>query len=218
MMTLGPRRLRRAVAVASLGVAALALAAAAIFQGLDSSDAGVLAPSAMSPAWSAGIGTSGATPLVSTSPTSSAGLASAGPGTTPSVSPGAGIVAVRIEMPRLAIDLPIVEGDGIEAPLHKAAHYPGSAWPDGGSNIYIYAHAQTGMFLNLWGVHLGDEVILTLVDSSTRTYQVAAVMPRVPWDNVRLLGSTPDEQLTLQTSTSYYATAPRFVVIARPVR
>jgi hypothetical protein len=30
------------------------------------------------------------------------------------------------------------------------------------------------------------------------------------------LNPTPTEQLTLQTSTSYYATAPRFVVIAVP--
>jgi len=42
------------------------------------------------------------------------------------------------------------------------------------------------------------------------------VLPTVPWDAVRYLEPTPTEQLTLQTSTSYYPTAPRFVVIALP--
>ena len=42
------------------------------------------------------------------------------------------------------------------------------------------------------------------------------VLPKVPLDAVKYLDPTPTEQLTLQTSTSYYPTAPRFVVIAVP--
>ena len=61
---------------------------------------------------------------------------------------------------RLGIDLTIVEGDGIDAPIGKAAHYPGTGWPGGGTNIYIYGHAQEGMFLSLWDAKKGDEVVL----------------------------------------------------------
>jgi len=134
----------------------------------------------------------------------------------PNPSGSLGIRAARIRIDRLGIDLKIVEGDGIDAPLDKAAHFPGSGWPGGGTNIYIYAHAREGMFLSLWDVKQGDTVILTLVDGTERTYAVDKVLPRVPWDAIEYLAPTPTEQLTLQTSTSYYPTAPRFVVRAYP--
>ena len=64
---------------------------------------------------------------------------------------------------------------------------------------------------------LGQElVVLTLVDRTQRTYVVDKVLPKVPWDALRYLAPTAAEQLTLQTSTSYTATAPRFLVIAHP--
>lgn len=134
----------------------------------------------------------------------------------PSLTPGPGIRAERIQIERLGIDLPIVEGDGIDAPLGKAAHYPGTGWPDGGTNIYLYGHARTGMFLALWDVAVGDQVILTLVDGTQRIYAVGKVIPEVPWDALSYLDPTSTEQLTLQTSTSYHATSPRFVAIAYP--
>jgi LPXTG-site transpeptidase (sortase) family protein len=127
-----------------------------------------------------------------------------------------GIVARQIRIPRLEIDLRIIEGDGVDAPMGKAAHYPGTGWPGGGSNTYIYAHAQTGMFLTLWHAKVGDEIFLDLVDGTTRRFVVTKVRPRVAWNAMDYLGPTPTEQLTLQTSTSYTATAPRFIVIAEP--
>jgi LPXTG-site transpeptidase (sortase) family protein len=117
----------------------------------------------------------------------------------------------------VGIDLRIVEGDGVDAPLNLAAHYPGSGWPGGGTNIYIYAHAQAGMFLALWDAVVGDDVVLDLVDGTTRTYVVTVVEPKVAWNALQYLAATPTEQLTLQTSTSYAATAPRYIVIAEPV-
>jgi len=105
---------------------------------------------------------------------------------------------------------------GTDAPMNKAAHYPGTGWPDSGTNIYIYAHAQAGMFLALWDARVGDEIDLALVDGTSRSYIVTAVKPKVPWNALELLKPTPFEQLTLQTSTSYTPTAPRFVVIAEP--
>ena len=127
-----------------------------------------------------------------------------------------GIQANRIIIARLGIDLAIVEGDGIDAPLGKVAHFPSTAWPGGGTNIYIYGHARTGMFIRLWDARVGDTVTLDLVDGTTRAYVVTKVLPSVPWDAVQYLEPTPTEQLTLQTCTSYYPTSPRFIVIAVP--
>ncbi len=128
-----------------------------------------------------------------------------------------GIVADRLVVPRLDIDLPVVEGDGIDAPLHMAAHYPGTSWPGGGSNIYIYAHARQQMFQNLWNAQLGDLVFVDLVDGSQRVYQVSKIEPDIPWDDLSVLDPTSTEQLTLQTCTGTQDTDPRFLVIATPV-
>jgi LPXTG-site transpeptidase (sortase) family protein len=127
-----------------------------------------------------------------------------------------GIRANRIRIARLGIDLAVVEGDGVDAPIGKAAHYPGSAWPGDGSNIYVYGHARVGMFITLWQARVGDPITLDLVDGTSRTYVVTKILPKVPYNAVTYLEPTRTEQLTLQTSTSYYPTAPRFVVIAVP--
>ncbi|MFH1474340.1 MAG: sortase [Chloroflexota bacterium] len=162
----------------------------------------------------------GGTPTGSPAATSGGSLppgsGSPAPTVTPGPGDGVGIRANRIRIARLGIDLPIIEGDGIDAPIGKAAHVPSSAWPGSGSNIYIYGHAREGMFISLWDARPGDEVELDLVDGTTRTYVVTRVLPEVPWDAIEYLEPTATEQLTLQTSTSYYPTAPRFVVIAVP--
>ncbi len=138
------------------------------------------------------------------------------PSASPSASPEAGTVARRIRIERLGINLRIVEGDGVEAPLNRAAHFPGTGWPGGGINIYLYGHAQKGMLLSLWDARVGDEVVLDLVDGTTRRYLVTQVKPAIPWNALEYTDPTPPERLSIQTSTSYTATAPRFLVIAEP--
>jgi LPXTG-site transpeptidase (sortase) family protein len=138
------------------------------------------------------------------------------PSASSSAEPGTGIVARRIRIARLGINLRIVEGDGVDAPMNKAAHFPGTGWPGGGINIYLYGHAQKGMFLSLWDAKVGDEVLLDLVDGTTARYVVTQVKPEIPWNALQYTDPTPPERLSLQTSTSYTATAPRFLVIAEP--
>jgi LPXTG-site transpeptidase (sortase) family protein len=211
---------RAAILVAVVTVVALAISLSIAL--------GVGPSGPMSPASTPGTGLSGSpafsdlplvtlVPAVTAAPTAPASDAGS-PGISPSPSGtvGRGVRASRIQIARLGIDLAIVEGDGIDAPIGKAAHYPGSAWPGGGSNIYIYGHARVGMFISLWQVRVGDAVELDLVDGTSRTYVVTKVLPKVPYDAVTYLRPTKTEQLTLQTSTSYYPTAPRFVVIAVP--
>jgi LPXTG-site transpeptidase (sortase) family protein len=211
---------RAAILVAVVAVLALTIGLSIAF--------GVGPSGPISPASPPGTGLSASPafsdlPLVTVAP-AAAGATSApasdagSPGISPSPggTAGRGVRANHIQIARLGIDLAIVEGDGIDAPIGKAAHYPGSAWPGGGSNIYIYAHARVGMFITLWQVRLGDTVTLQLADGTSRTYVVTKILPKVPFDAVQYLQPTKTEQLTLQTSTSYYSTAPRFVVIAAP--
>lgn len=128
----------------------------------------------------------------------------------------------RIKIARLAIDLPIAEGDierdtvRQETPDDFAFHFPGTAIPGGGSNSYIYAHARPGMFLALWSARVGDEVVIVSPDGRERRYLVSEVHPRVEPTDVSWAQPTAAERLTLQTSTGPNPGDPRFVVIALP--
>lgn len=128
----------------------------------------------------------------------------------------------RIRVPRLAIDLPIAEGDlerdavRQETPENFAFHLPGSALPGDGGNSYVYAHARRGMFLSLWSARQGDEVIIVTPDARELRYVVSEVHERVEPTDVSWLAPTRSERLTLQTSTGPNPGDPRFVVIALP--
>jgi hypothetical protein len=129
----------------------------------------------------------------------------------------------RIRVTRLAIDLPIVEGDlerdavRQETPENVALHLPGTAIPGDGSNTYLYAHARRGMFLSLWSAREGDEVVILTPSGRELRYVVSEVHPRVDPTDISWIARTAGERLTLQTSTGPNPGDPRFVVVALPV-
>lgn len=128
----------------------------------------------------------------------------------------------RIQIPRLAIDLPIAEGDiarDIEqqkTPERFAFHLPGTAIPGEVGNTYLYAHARTGMFLTLWNAKPGDEVLISTPDLKVLRYVIVETHPQVSPDDVSWVQPTASERLTLQTSTGPNPTDPRYVAIAVP--
>ena len=128
----------------------------------------------------------------------------------------------RIQIPRLGIDLPIAEGDGVrdiqlqKTPETFAFHLPGTAIPGQGSNTYLYAHARTGMFLSLWKSQPGDEVLISTPDLKLLRYVIVEIRARVPFDDVSVIQPTSREQLTLQTSTGPNPNDPRYVAVAIP--
>jgi len=128
----------------------------------------------------------------------------------------------RIQIPRLAIDLPIAEGDVErdvlvqQTPENFAFHLPGTAIPGMGSNTYLYAHARRGMFLTLWNARAGDQVVISTPDGVALKYVVTEIHPRVPPEDTSWILPTPGERLTLQTSTGPNRDDPRFVVVAVP--
>jgi len=128
----------------------------------------------------------------------------------------------RIQIPRLGVDLPILEGDierdtvQLRTPENLAFHLPGTGIPGSGTNSYIYAHARQGTFLSLWNARVGDEVWISAPDGRAMRYVVTEIHPRVPPDEVQWAAPTPSDRLTLQTSTGPNPGDPRFVVIAQP--
>ena len=139
------------------------------------------------------------------------------PTSLPPIPPG-----YRIQIPRLGIDLPILEGDIerdavlFQTPENYAFHLPGTAIPGNGLNSYLYAHARRGMFLALWNARVGDEVWINTPDGRALRYVVTEVHPQVRPDDVQWAATTPPDRLTLQTSTGPNPSDPRFVVIAQP--
>jgi sortase (surface protein transpeptidase) len=158
-------------------------------------------------------------PFASATPSSAAGASS-----TASASPTAAPIppGYRVQIPRLRIDLAILEGDverdavAQRTPEGFAFHLPGSAIPGAGANAFIYAHARAGMFIALWDVRVGDEVWVSTPDGRALRYVVSEIHPRVPPDDVSWAASSAPERLTLQTSTGPNPGDPRFVVVALP--
>ncbi len=145
------------------------------------------------------------------------------PDASPTATPVAPIPdGYRVRIPRLGIDLPIAEGDlqrdavRQQTPEGFAFHYPGTGVPGDPVNCYLYAHARTGMFLELWNARAGDEVIITTPHGQTLRYVVAQIHPRVTPQDTSWVRATPPGRLTLQTSTGPNPQDPRFVVVALP--
>ena len=125
--------------------------------------------------------------------------------------------ADRVVASRVGINVPIRDGV-LDAPIaeHVAYRYPGTSWPGGHSNMYLYGHARVGTFLNLKLMRVGDIVQVHLATGPWIRYRVTIVR-RVPWNDGRWTLDTPTERLTLQTCTSWYTTADKIVVVAVPV-
>jgi LPXTG-site transpeptidase (sortase) family protein len=123
---------------------------------------------------------------------------------------------VRVRMPELGIDLPVVEGDGLTAPLYEAAHYPGMSWPGEGGRSLLYAHARTGMFGPLFRAHVGEEVDVDRPGAATLRYVIRAYDDHWPATDTSILQTAGHEELILLTCTTYNPSDPRIVVFAEP--
>jgi LPXTG-site transpeptidase (sortase) family protein len=122
----------------------------------------------------------------------------------------------EVSIPVGKIHIRVIEGDGVTVPMFLAMHYPRTGLPGGGSNAVFYAHAQAGMFLGLYSVHIGDEIRAVRADGTQVLYQVRSVQ-RVPFDDVAVLNPTPYEEITLLTCTSYNPRTPRLIITGTPV-
>ena len=73
----------------------------------------------------------------------------------------------------------------------------GTAEPGEAGNAVYYAHAQPGMFLGLYQMHLGDEIRVVRADGTHLVFHVTA-FKTVPFNDRAALAQTPFEELTLR--------------------
>lgn len=90
-----------------------------------------------------------------------------------------------------------------------------SARPGENGNIIIYGHNKRAILGNIRALKGGEEIVLTLDNGSTRSYQVDSVHEVSPTDT-DLLTPTESEVLTLFTCSGFLD-SKRFIVRASPV-
>jgi len=129
--------------------------------------------------------------------------------------PNIGEAVARLEIPRLGVDLYVVEGDGANQLRVGPGHAAGTALPGQNGNCIIAGHRDTH-FRVLKDIRGGDEIILQTRGGQYR-YRVNATQVISPRD-LRPLGPTRDAELRLVTCYPFYyiGSAPkRFIVRAQ---
>lgn len=177
-------------------------------------------------------------------PSPSDGLASLGPSVTldiPTVGPsdagasgspvpsGASgpVVATRVVVPALGIDLPIVAGPPGYPYCGVAMYYvdPNGqlGQPGSGKPTYLFAHARPGMFGPIYNLTMvqktPDKMVGMLVqvytsDNKLYQYEITAVYPHQPNMNRAFDGR---DELWLQTSEGPHGTVGKTQVLAMPM-
>lgn len=144
-------------------------------------------------------------------------IISGGPSTSPTPASAANPPdGMRIKVAELGIDLPVIAGDGYNAPLYKAVLYPSLQLPGSGSRSMIYAHARNGMFGPLFHAQVGQHIEVDRPGAQPLRYVVTEYYPRWSITDVRWLQPLNQEQLVLVTCTTYTYNDPRIVVVAQP--
>jgi sortase A len=128
-----------------------------------------------------------------------------------------GMPLARFEIPRLNMDIVVIEGDSDEDLRLGAGHIPGTALPGAVGNVGIAGHRDT-VFRPLRNIQSGD-VIRLMSAGNVYHYQVESTEVVTP-DRSDVLNFKGDRQLTLVTCFPFYyiGSAPkRFIVHAREI-
>lgn len=126
----------------------------------------------------------------------------------------AGSLVGMLDVPRLKMSTPVVEGDDDTTLNRAAGHLPDTPLPWQGGNSAIAAH-RDGLFRPLKNVKVGDEIRFrtTREELVYRVTKTTIVMP----DDLSVLAPQTNSSLTLITCYPFYyvGSAPkRFVVHA----
>jgi len=185
------------------------------------------------------------TAIAQATPSPQSATASASPTASPTPNPK--WVAVQMQIPSIGMNMR-VRKPASAADCDFPPEIPGVAWllcggsqPGRGTNSYIFAHAQVGMFLPLWNVQLGAEVRVLMSDGKVLVYRVTEIHPNISCPDSRAdpmppnleplalkyaptdcrqgafwSGLTNHERLTLQTSQGFNRNWGEFIVVAEP--
>ncbi|HET90656.1 MAG TPA: class D sortase [Chloroflexi bacterium] len=122
--------------------------------------------------------------------------------------------AIRIQIPSIGVDAPVVEGDDDESLKQGAGHHVGSANPGERGNCIISAHNDIfgEIFRDLPEVELGSEVF---VHTASRVYRYVVTQKRfIEPTEVSVMYPTSSPVLTLISCYPYRISTHRIVVIA----
>ncbi len=123
--------------------------------------------------------------------------------------------AIRIQIPAIGVDAPIVMGDGWEQLKKGVGQHPGTANPGRPGNLVLSAHNDIygEIFRDLDQLQPGDTI---LIHSRRRvyTYVVTEIHVVEPTD-VRWLDPTPDPTVTLISCYPYLVDNQRIIVRAQ---
>jgi sortase A len=122
--------------------------------------------------------------------------------------------AIRIQIPSISVEAPVVEGDDWEALKQGAGHHIGSANPGESDNCIISAHNDIfgEIFRDLPDVELGDEVFIY---TTSQVYRYVATQKRIiEPDDVSVMYPASSPVLTLISCYPYGIDSHRIVVIA----
>ena len=122
--------------------------------------------------------------------------------------------AVRIQIPAIEVDAPVVQGDGWEQLKKGVGQHPGSADPGTDGNMVLSAHNDVygEIFRHLHKLEPGDEVIV-FTGKQAYTYIVQQTSFVEPTD-VEVLSSTGEAMITLISCYPYMVDNQRIVVRA----
>jgi sortase A len=122
--------------------------------------------------------------------------------------------ATQIQIPIIAVDAPIVQGDGWEQLKKGVAQHAGSANPGGTGNVVLSAHNDVygEIFRHLDKLQRGDEIIVYTATQSF-TYIVTAVQIVSP-TNVEVMAPTLNPTVTLISCYPYMIDNKRIIVQA----
>ncbi len=122
--------------------------------------------------------------------------------------------AVRIQVPAIGVDAPVVRGDDWEPLKQGAGHHVGSANPGESGNCVISAHNDIfgEIFRDLPDLDLGDEIF---VHTASQVYRYVVTQKRIiePTE-VSVMYPTSSPVLTLISCYPYGIDTHRIVVIA----
>ena len=121
----------------------------------------------------------------------------------------------RLVIPRIALDVPVFEGDASAALSKGLYHYPETAAPGESGNAVIAGHRIARAFSLLYRLEVGDEVIVYW-RGEEHDYRVLSVR-EVGADATGILTRGDAEQLTLYTCTPRFLGNKRTVVVAEPI-
>lgn len=126
--------------------------------------------------------------------------------------------AIRLQIPELSKDVPVVEGDGFEQLKKGVGHHIGSANPGEQGNVVLSAHNDIHgeIFRDLDQLEPGDEIIL-FTERQDYVYVVDKIQVVEP-TRVDLLEPTDTPTATLISCYPYLVNNKRIVVTAKLIK